>query len=98
MYIHRISHIYKILYKKKKFKRKNEKEKRKIAADIQRNTKKRFFYELMNILTTTKKRVTYSLTFNHIVYRVSKSHKSQKFIFTGKSVVQVVNLQLIIVC
>ena len=59
--------------------------------------KKDFFYELMNILTT-KKRVTYSLTFNHIVYRVSKSHKSQKFIFTGKSVVQVVNLQLIIVC
>ena len=74
------------------------KRKKERLLQIYKEIQKKIFYELMNILTTTKKRVTYSLTFNHIVYRVSKSHKSQKSIFTGKSVVQVVNLQLIIVC
>ena len=98
MYIHRISHIYKILYKKKNLREKMKRKKERLLQIYKEIQKKRFFYELMNILTTTKKRVTYSLTFNHIVYRVSKSHKSQKSIFTGKSVVQVVNLQLIIVC
>ena len=60
------------------------KRKKERLLQIYKEIQKKIFYELMNILTTTKKRVTYSLTFNHIVYRVSKSHKSQKSIFTGK--------------